>query len=422
MNYVFKWVWCILITILLCSNIVYAGGGKPIGDILPVGKALEIAFEKNRDLKALEAKIKAAEASSFEYFPLSSPSISIMEEGIEAGNFTEKQIRLSQSIASPLTWIYGNISVSEKVEAENLAYENLKIAIKSKVKEAYAGLSFNLKLIDLRTRQTALADSLRQVVNYRSEAGVATELEVLKSEIFYQEALNELNDVKKEYHISRYALFTIIGLNPDEQTYQISFPDTLQFVDFDIKQAEALAALDNHPAVMSQHHLYRSDIEKTNAIRGKLFPEFNLSWYKQDFGTGYNQYGYEIGISIPLWYPFTEARENEVYEMNAEQTKNSMEQTVLEFKRNIEFAWHGYHESKQKIERYDKLIREKSGLLLSLTLEAYKEGQISLLELLDSEKMYLSNEIKYYNELRDYYLHIIELEKYLGKDLVFTSK
>ncbi len=401
---------------------MYAGGGKPTGDPLHVGKALEIAFEKNRELKALESRIKAAEASGYEYFPLMSPSLSIMKEGIDGSDFTEKQIKISQSISSPFTWIYGNKSVSEKVESEKLAYANLKLNIKSNVKRAYADLSFNLKLIDLRERQTALADSLRQVVNYRAEAGMATELEVLKSEIFYQEALNELNDIKKEYHISRYALFTIIGLNPDEQTYRISFPDTLLFLDYDIKQSDALSALDSHPAVKSQEHKYQSDIEKSNAIRGKLFPELNLSWYKQDFGTGYNQYGYELGISVPIWYPFTEAKENQVYQMSAEETKSNMEQIILEFKRNIEFAWHGFHESKQKIERYDKLIREKSGLLLSLTLEAYQEGQISLLELLDSEKMYLSNEIKYYNELRDYYLHIIELEKYLGKDLVFTAK
>ncbi len=408
--------------ILLFGNILYAGGGKPTGDILPVDKALELAFEKNRDLKALESKIKGAEAAGHEYFPLASPSLSMVKEGIDGSEFSEKQIRISQSIRSPFTWIYGNKSISENVEAEKMAYENLKLMIKSNVKRAYADLSFNLKLKDLRERQTALADSLRQVVNYRVEAGMATELEVLKAEIFYQEALNELNDVKKEFHISRYALFTIIGLNPDEQTYRISFPDTLNFSDYDIKQQDALAALDSHPAVRSQEHKYKAQIEKTNAVSGKLFPEINLSWYKQDFGSGYNQYGYEIGISVPLWYAFTESKENQVYKMSAEETKSNMEQIVLEFKRNIEFAWHGFHESKQKIERYDKLIREKSGLLLSLTLEAYKEGQISLLELLDSEKMYLSNEIKYYMELRDYYLHIIELEKYLGKDLVFTSK
>lgn len=417
-----RWSFSIFTIILLLGNIAVAGGGKPTGDALPVEEALKIAFEKNRNLKALEARIKSTESSGYEYFPLASPSLSMMKEGIDGGDFTEKQIKISQSIASPFTWIYGNQSISEKVESQKMAYENLKLDIISDVKRAYADLSFNLKLIDLRMRQKALADSLRQVVNYRSEAGVATELEVLKSEIFYQEALNELNDVKKEYHVSRYALFTTIGLNPDEQTYHISFPDTLRFLDYDISQDEALAALEQHPAVLSQKHKYKSDMEKTNAVKGKLFPEINLSWYKQDFGTGYNQYGYEIGISVPLWYPFKESKENQLYKMNAEETKNNMEQIILEFKKNIEYAWHGYSESKQKIERYDKLIREKSALLLSLTLEAYREGQISLLELLDSEKMYLSNEIKYYKELRDYYLHIIELEKYLGKDLVFTSK
>ncbi len=422
MNNHIKSLFYALFAILLFGNIAYAGGGKPTGSELPLDSALAIAYSKNHELKALKASIKSTEASDYDYFPLASPSLSIMKEGIDAGNFTEQNIRLSQTITSPITWIYGKNAVSKKVEAEKMAYENLKLDVKSNVKRAYANLSYNLKMIELRSMQTALADSLRQVVIYRAEAGVATELETLKSEIFYQESLNELNDIKKEYHVSRYALFTIIGLNPDEQSYRISFPDTLNYIELDIKQADALSALKEHPAVQAQQFNYQSEIEKIKSVRGKIFPDLNLSWYKQDFGTGYNQYGYEIGISVPLWYPFKESRQNEVYEMNAERTKNNMEQTILEFKRNIEYAWHGYHESNQKIDRYNTLIRGKAGLLLTLTLEAYKEGQISLLELLDSEKMYLSNEIKFYQELRDYYLHIIELEKYIGKDLVFTSK
>ncbi len=91
----------------------------------------------------------------------------------------------------------------------------------------------------------------------------------------------------------------------------------------------------------------------------------------------------------------------------------------MQLKSEIENAWHGYESSKQKIDRYKNTIRDLADELQKLTLTGYELGELDLLRLLDAQQTYLNSEIHFYNALKDYYQQIIQLEKYLGKELVF---
>ncbi|MDZ7682738.1 MAG: hypothetical protein U5J63_13745 [Fodinibius sp.] len=46
-------------------------------------------------------------------------------------------------------------------------------------------------------------------------------------------------------------------------------------------------------------------------------------------------------------------------------------------------------------------------------------GELDLLTLLEAQRTYLRTQQAYYETLRDYYLRVIELEKYLQTDIIF---
>ena len=64
-------------------------------------------------------------------------------------------------------------------------------------------------------------------------------------------------------------------------------------------------------------------------------------------------------------------------------------------------------------------MKEKASLLQSLTLKAYQLGEVDLLNLLNAQQIYLASEQRYLTALRDYYLQLVSLEKYLEEDLVY---
>jgi outer membrane protein, heavy metal efflux system len=60
-------------------------------------------------------------------------------------------------------------------------------------------------------------------------------------------------------------------------------------------------------------------------------------------------------------------------------------------------------------------------MLLELTQEGYRMGELDLLRVLESQRTYLEAEQQYYQSLKNYYLQLIELEKYLPNEIVFTE-
>lgn len=54
-------------------------------------------------------------------------------------------------------------------------------------------------------------------------------------------------------------------------------------------------------------------------------------------------------------------------------------------------------------------------------MEGYLIGEIDQLTLLEAQRTYLNSEKNYFDILKTYYLRLIELEKYLQKDLVFSN-
>ncbi len=61
----------------------------------------------------------------------------------------------------------------------------------------------------------------------------------------------------------------------------------------------------------------------------------------------------------------------------------------------------------------------KAAQLQTLTLRAYQLGEIDLLNLLNAQQTFLASEQRYLSALRDYYLQLVILEKYLDEDLVY---
>jgi cobalt-zinc-cadmium efflux system outer membrane protein len=141
--------------------------------------------------------------------------------------------------------------------------------------------------------------------------------------------------------------------------------------------------------------------------------------YKQDYGSGYKFTGFEVGLRIPIWYPFEQKGKINTVLARKDEIRWQQEEIRLNTKKQIEYAWHNYSVSRSIIQRYNETLQEKAAHLQRLTLRAYQLGEVDLLNLLNAQQTYLSSEQRYLIALRDYYLQLVALEKYLEDDLVY---
>ena len=406
-----------MLILLFSGSLLYAW------DELSVSRALQIAREKSPQINQLRQLIAAKEASWWSAFGISDPKISYFKEGIDRTSgegFTEQSWSVEQSLDFPLTSYYRLKKIS--MEEQSLRSKLLAacLALKAEIKSAYTELAYALELIHLREEQLRIAEDLRNASITRVEAGESSELDLMKADILLAESQNEVEEANRIFHSARYTLFKTIGLDPEDQTYNIAFPDTLEFVNIDIDQETVTSTIGNQPESFSAAQLSQSAGYQLDEAWSTFLPQLDFSYYRQNYGDAYNNYGYQIGFSFPLWFFFNQR--GTIQEARAQQRFYEWRQTdiSLELKKNLEITWHSYEVAQIAIERYHNQIRGKAARLKNLTMEGYRAGEIDQLTLLEAQRTYLLSEKSYFDVLRTYYLRLIELERYLQTDLVFA--
>ncbi|MDX1636507.1 MAG: TolC family protein [Balneolaceae bacterium] len=386
---------------------------------LGIKKALELAYQQNPQLRQLEARIDAQKQQEILGLGLRDPRISYFREGIGDGTFSEQRWSVSQQLEFPLTSYYRLKSEQASTNALQLRMQGLQLQLKSDVKKAYTNLAYALQNVRLAEERVQLFRNLRRAAQARADIGESSEIDAMQASLQLNEAQNNLGMAKQVIMEARYELFQTIGLDPEVQSYGITFPDTLQYVEVNVDQEEVLNKLPAHPKLQQIAGQQKSARYQTKVAKSSYLPDLNFSYYRQDFGGNYDFYGFEVGISLPLWFGANQARQVEQSRAVYNEIGSQYHERELALKREAEQAWHGYLNSRINILRFRNTIRAESIELVRMTQQGYRMGELDLLTLLEAQRTYLRTQEAYYQTLRDYYLRIIELEQYLQTDLVF---
>jgi len=244
-------------------------------------------------------------------------------------------------------------------------------------------------------------------------------MDLTKAEIQVAEANNDIDDARRQLHLARYGLFNLMGLLPENQKYSIQFMDSLRSTDVDISQIQALAVLTDQPLYKSSTSELAASNYFLKEAKSNILPDIRFNLYKQDYGTGYNFNGFEVGLSFPIWYPLEQKGLINTTLARQDEIRWKQQEIKLDMKKQIEHAWHSYEVSRSTIKRYDQTIRSKAEKLQTLTLTAYRLGEVDLLNLISAQQIYLNSQQRYLSSLRDFYIQLVELEKFLDKDLVY---
>ena len=407
---------------LIVAWVFFTSSSWAQGDVLTLQQAVETAYQNNPEINQLEARIEAKKNQWRLVSGVDMPEFKYAKEGIgeqEGPDFAEQRLAITQNFDFPLTTAYRLQALKKEMKALNLDLEERKRELKTSVKKQYVRILYALYKINLHKQQIELADELYNAAYSRSESGVGNEMEVMKAEIRKAEAKNMLDDAQRLLHQGRYGLFKMLGMKIEAQRYSIQFEDTLRTNRDRIDQDKALNYLEEQPAYKAAQLRQQAAQKRISEAKSNILPDVSFSYLQQDFGQGYDFHGFEFGIKLPLWLPLQ--HKGEVKTAQAEKTRLQWKQAgvKLQMKERIERAWHGYENSLSTLHRYDSTIRDKAGSLQQLTLEGYRIGEIDLLNLLDAQQTFLRTEQRYLEALRDHYLQLIELEKYIGQEIVY---
>ena len=390
--------------------------------LLTIQMAVESAYNRNAELQQLHAQLKQKENIWRTETGISAPEISYFKEGISSGPgdpFDERRFTVSQEIDFPLTTVYRLKGLSQEVQALQHQLKARENEIKVEVKSRYVEVVYALRLQKSRQNQLALAQELYNAVYTRFETGMGNGIDLANAELRLEQAKNDLDQTEWTLHQARYGLFYAMGLPVDDQKYSIQFSDTLRATDVVISQFLTLSVQEKQPEFLATKNQLQASGYFLKEARSNILPDIRLNLYKQDYGSGFDFKGFEVGLRIPIWYPFDQKGKINMALARREEIQWKQQEIRLTMKKQIEYAWHNYSVSRSIINRYNSTMKGKADHLRSLSLRAYQLGEVDLLNLLNAQQTYLSSEERYLSALRDYYLQLVTLEKYLEEDLVY---
>lgn len=390
--------------------------------LLTIQNAVDQALENNAQLNQLRWRLKQKKEEWRTQSGISSPEFSYLKEGINnkaADPFQEQRLTISQSVDFPLTTSYRIKALREEAKAIEFTIQEEERKVKAGVKSRYIEVIYALYLQKLRDQQLKLATELYNAVYTRFETGIGNGMDLTKAELQVAESNNDIDDSRSQLHQARYSLFNLMGLPPENQKYTIEFMDTLQSKDVEISQITALSVLTEQPAYKSSGRELEASGYFLKEAKSNILPDIRFNLYKQDYGMGYNFNGFEIGLSLPIWYPLEQKGRIRMNLAHQEEIQWKQKQIRSSGKEQIEHAWHSYEVSRSTIKRYDETIRSKAEKLQSLTLTAYRLGEVDLLNLINAQQIYLNSQQRYLLALRDFYIQLVELERFLDLELVY---
>ncbi len=398
-------------------------GASITPDTLDIQAALKLALTHHPQLLALRAQQEALRGRKLQAYGIENPQLYFLREGIGSGqSFAEQRWILVQRFDFPLVTYYRLQARHLEFQALEAELEAMTIRIRAGVKQAYTEVLYAQELVHLREEEVALLEQLQKAARARMAAGLATDLEVVRTEIQLADARSRLEAAQRDFLQTRYALFRAIGLDPKAQRYDIVFPDTLVYVPVVIPQEEVLARLNQLPELHRQQVQVQAARAAIRQARASLLPQLQVDIYPQNYGDGYRFVGFQIGFSLPL--AFLPGYRGRVREARAlyEVRRWELADLQLQLKQQAEQAWHGYETARIIVERYARQVRERSHELLVRLQQGYRLGEVSLIELLDAQRLVLESEQRYYEALRDYYRQLIALEPFLGRELTFLKE
>lgn len=390
--------------------------------LLNIADAVDQSINNNAQINQMRAQLQAKQAEWRTQTGISAPEISYLKEGIDPKAdqpFQEKRWTVSQSVDFPVTTAYRIKALREEAKALELNIQEEERKVKADVKARYVEVMYALQLQKLRDQQLKLTTELYNAVYTQFETGMGNGMDLTKAELQVAEANNDIDDARRQLHMARYSLFMLMGLPPENQKYTIQFADTLRSNNVEVSQITALSVLSDQPSFKSAEKELDAAGYYLKEARSNILPDIRFNLYKQDYGGGFNYNGFELGLSFPIWYPFEQKGKIKMNLARQDEIRWKEKEIRSAVKEQLEHAWHSYEASRSVIKRYDETIRSKANKLHTLSISAYRLGEIDLLNLIQSQQIYLNSQQRYLAALRDYYIQLVELERFLNLELVY---
>jgi cobalt-zinc-cadmium efflux system outer membrane protein len=244
---------------------------------------------------------------------------------------------------------------------------------------AYYDAALLQERVELLKNEVANLEEATRVLTSREAAGTASGYESTRLLVATELSRSHLADARGSFESARARLIALLGLRPGKGV-------TVQPLALQSQPPEQSSDRASPPALEQARAAQRHAREARGHAEWAWFPtvEFGAGLKRVDAGT--TGYGYVVGLSVDL--PVFDRAQALEAEANAQATLAAARARALDRTLGAELAGArlALRTARAELERFERETEDKLEVLLLAAQSGYREGQRSIVELLDAQR------------------------------------
>lgn len=384
------------------------------GQVLTRDQAIELALKNNFQVKSAEYQLESQRQLKKTSFDLPKTDVTLMYGQYNSFAKNDNNLTISQSIPLYALGSQGklNRSLIASAELKKSATQN---ELTFEVKQVYAQLSYFYSVQKLLQQQDSLFEGFYRAASVRFKAGETNLLEQATAETQRNEAKNRLRQIESDISVLRTRLKGILNSNdlPDVQRSEFNAYEISATLDTTL-------ILSNPDLAYSRQQVDVAKSEK-KLQAAKAGPDLLVGYFNQTLiGTvdpesgaiaanGQRFSGFQVGISIPLWFGPHQGRVKAA-EFNARAAQSNYASEKLNMLSLTEQAIQEFQKNKVALEYYQSSALPNAELILKQAQAGFRGGDIAYTEYLLGLQNAIRIHENYLKTLNDYNQSIIYIE------------
>ena len=388
-------------------------------DSLTMEQAVQSALANNMHVKAASQHVQYQQ-----HIKKTAGELPKTEVNLTYGQFNsivkDNNLTFTQAIPFPTVFASRNAYHKVLVETSKAQLRNVENELAYQVKTLCFQAYYLYGKKRILIQQDSLYRVLRDVTTRRFQTGEENKLEVTKATARLKEIENAMLQVDADIKIVESGIQA-----------SLNNPSPVHIKDSQNKMPEVplldSAKSETNPGVQVTKYQFEAADKLQKVERSKILPEFRIGYFTQTlvgiqnvngqdqfFGKDKRFNGIQFGIGIPLWF-LPHASQVKAYSYASRQAASELKQTKIDWWAQLQKAHQQALKERASLEYYQTSGLPLAAQIQQQSLMAYRQGEISMTELLLNTNQSLNIQESYLKTLRDYNQSIINIEFLIGE-------
>lgn len=377
-------------------------------------EVIALGLENNPFLSALDQNAAAGEAGFRASRLWGNPSLAYQRGRARSWDRAiERQTEgfsLTQPIENPVKRHFRIQASEQDWHAAEYAREAARLDAVFEIKRSFYEILLLQKKTEYARKKETSIHEIHQLMDARARLGEVKQLEVIKLLVESLKAGMHREKMEADLEIAREELNSILG---NQLPAGFVLKGELEFAPVGHDRDERISfALRSHPLLQQKRMIVNSARSTVNFTKWQVFPDFELTGFsdKSLHGKGF---GFGISLDIPLWN--LRVRETEEAHYHLEQQIRELSAWELDISTRIKTAGNRLRISEAALKIFFQGLLEQAEKSLSISELSYKQGEIALMDFLDSQRTYFGILEDFQDALYTWNTDNAALEKALGE-------